>query len=86
MKIQKWIADKIGNLILNVVSALIAKFCVSASYAIIRLYTSEFLESEHIKLNYYMTKCTLLARIGAVFAPFVIGVVSWLPGILFVWF
>jgi len=59
----------------SVVSALIAKFCISASYAIIRLYTSELFENEKIKQS-YINKCIIMARVGAICAPFVTGLVS----------
>jgi hypothetical protein len=53
---------------------LIAKFSISASYAIIRFYTSELLP-ETLRVT-YLTRYTLMARIGSVIAPFIIGVVS----------
>ena len=69
------------NSLLTVTNALIAKFSISASYAIIRFYTSELLP-EALRAS-YLTKCTLMARIGSVIAPFIIGVVIIIMSFLF---
>lgn len=52
--------------------ALVAKFCVSSTYAIIRLYSSEFFP-EYFRKS-YLTKCSIMARVGSVIAPFIIAV------------
>lgn len=62
------------NLLLTVLSALIAKFSISASYAIVRFYSSE-LFNESLRAR-YLSNCSLMARVGSVIAPFIIGVVS----------
>ena len=74
IKYQNLYAKFIENLLLTVSSALIAKFSISASYAIIRFYSSE-LFNESVRAR-YLSNCSLMARLGSIIAPFIIGVVS----------
>ena len=63
------------KLYLTILSALLAKFSVSSAYAIIRLYSSELFPEYDRKS--YMTKCSVLARLGSVIAPFIISIVNY---------
>jgi hypothetical protein len=54
-----------------IIQICIFKFCASASYAIIYLYSSELFPTS-IR-NSCMGSCSMMARIGAITAPFIIG-------------
>jgi MFS family permease len=53
--------------------ALSAKFSISASYAIIRSYSSELFPE--FKRKTYISTCSYMARLGSIIAPFIIGFV-----------
>ena len=67
---------KTGNVIITVVTALIAKFSISFTYAVIRMYSSEIFQDHDRKA--YLAKCSIMARVGSVLAPFQIGLVCFL--------
>ena len=50
---------------------MVAKFSIACSYAIIRLYSNEFLPESSRKS--YLSKCSVMARTGSVLAPFIIA-------------
>ena len=59
----------IGNdKLLIIILAMVGKFCVSASYAIIYLYSSELFPTS-IR-NSCMGACSMMARIGGMFAHY----------------
>ncbi|CAF1065524.1 unnamed protein product [Brachionus calyciflorus] len=59
------------NVTLTTTCAMIAKFSIACTYAIIRLYSSEYFP-ENLRKN-YLTKCSIMARTGSVIAPFIIA-------------
>lgn len=61
----------VENVNVVLIFAMIGKFCASASYAIIYLYSSELFPTS-IR-NSCMGSCSMMARIGAITAPFIIG-------------
>jgi hypothetical protein len=54
----------IENVIASVVLAMVGKFCVSASYAILRLYSNEVFPTS-IR-NSCMGACSTVSRIGVI--------------------
>jgi hypothetical protein len=65
---------KLDNVIITIISFIIAKFSVSFTYAIIRLYSSELLPN--FETRSYFKNCTVLARLGQILATVIIGFVS----------
>jgi hypothetical protein len=61
------------NHAITIVAALIAKFSIASSYAVIRLYTNE-LFTKYDRKN-YLTSCSIMARLGSIIAPFIICLV-----------
>ncbi len=59
------------NLYAVLTLAMIGKFCASAAYAIIYLYSSELFPTS--VRNSLMGACSMMARIGAIVAPYTIG-------------
>jgi MFS family permease len=74
----------IGNIIFTVLMALSAKFSISASYAIIRSYSSELFPE--FKRKTYISTCSYMARLGSIIAPFIIGFVWTLEQLVCWWY
>lgn len=62
-----------ANVLAGVGLAMLGKFCVSASYAILRLYSNEIFPTS-IRSS-CMGACSMVSRLGVIIAPLVISLV-----------